>query len=213
MQPSLSNGSSRPGTPGYVSEYQTIAFDEDSTGWTSRFSFKPDAAFSMRNDYYSAAFGNIWIHYSYNVPYCNFYNTQYTSTVTLVTNPEPSFSKTFQTINYEGSTGWALTEIYTDSNIGIPISSASVSYDLTGLQNQLFLNNFKSKENKYYGTILNNTGATGGTIVYGQSMSGIAGFYATSTFEFPDTTQSGVVYTKPAVLFAVSTTFAPSLSN
>lgn len=213
LQPALANGAFRPGKTGYVSEYQTLAFDEDSLGWTSRFSFKPDAGFSMMNDYYTAAFGNIWQHYSYNVPYCNFYNTQYISSVTSVFNPDPSFSKTFQTINYEGTTGWAVTEIYTDSNVGVPISSASVAFDLSALQDQLFLNNFKSKENKYYGTILNNTGADGGTVVYGQSMSGIAGFYEVATFTFPDISQPGVSYSNPAILFSVSSEFAPSLSR
>ena len=213
MQPASSAGAFRPNKTGYVYEYQTLTFDEDSAGWTSKFSFKPDAAFSMRNEYYSAYYGNIWKHYSYNVPYCNFYGTQYTSSVSVVLNPEPSFPKTFQTINYEGASGWALTEIYTDSNVGVPVSSAVVAYDLSNLQDQLFLNNFKSKENKYHATILNNTEASGGTVVYGQSMSGITGFYATGTFVFPDTSQLGVVYTKPTTLFAVSSTFSQSLGN
>jgi hypothetical protein len=213
MQPYLANGAFRQGKTGYVAEYQTVAFDEDSLGWTSRFSFKPDTGFSMMNDYYTTAFGNIWKHYSYDVSYCNFYNTQYISSVTPVFNPDPSFSKTFQTINYEGTTGWAVTEVYTDSNIGVPISSASVAFDLTALQDQLFLNNFKQKENKYYGTILNDTIASGGTVVYGQSMSGIAGFYEVATLIFPDISQPGISYNNPAILFSVSSEFAPSLSR
>ena len=193
--------------------YQTLAFDEDSLGWTSNFSFKPDAGFSLLGNYYTAQNGNLWKHYSANVPYCNFYNTQYTSSVTFVMNPEPSYSKTFQTINYEGSPGWSLTEVYTDSNNGVPITSTTPAVNLTSLENQLFLNNFKVKENKYFGTLINITPPSEGTVVYGQSMSGLAGFYAIGTFTFPDTTQPSVVYTQPATLFAVSSTFAESLSN
>ena len=193
--------------------YQTLAFDEDSLGWTSMFSFKPDVGFSLLGNYYTAQNGNLWKHYSTNVPYCNFYNTQYTSNVTFVMNPNPSYSKTFQTINYEGTPGWALTEIYTDSNGGVPITSASSVVSLAGLEDQLFLNNFKVKENKYFGTLINITPPSEGTVVYGQSMSGLAGFYAVGTFTFPDLTQSPLVFTKPANLFAVSSTFAESLSN
>ena len=193
--------------------YQTLAFDEDSLGWTSMFSFKPDAGFSLLGNYYTAQNGNLWKHYSTNVPYCNFYDTQYTSNVTFVMNPNPSYSKTFQTINYEGTPGWALTEIYTDSNSGVPITSASSVISLAALEDQLFLNNFKVKENKCFGTLINITPPSEGTVVYGQSMSGIAGFYAIGTFTFPDLTQSPLVFTKPANLFAVSSTFAESLSN
>ena len=197
----------------YEEYYQTLAFDEDSLGWTSLFSFKPDAGFSLLGDFYTASNGNIWKHYSTNVPYCNFYNQQYISTVTFVINPDPSYSKTFQTINYEGSPGWEASEIYTDSNSGRPITSATSSINLSSLEDQLFTNNFKIKENKYFGNIINNTIASDGTIVYGQSMSGIAGFYATCTMRFPDTTQPIVSYNKPATLFAVSSTFAQSFSG
>lgn len=213
MQPSLSNGAFTPNKAGFVDEFETVVFDEDSNGWVERTSYRPDAGFSLMNDFFTAYDGNIWRHYSNSVPYCNFYGVQYNSSVTVVFNPDPSFSKTFQTINYEGTTGWALTDLYTDSNVGVPISSASVAFDLTALQDQLFLNNFKSKENKYYGNIINNTIATGGTIVYGQSMSGIAGFYAVGTFTFPDQSQPGVSYNNQAILFAVSSDYAPSLSR
>jgi hypothetical protein len=197
----------------YEEYYQTLAFDEDSLGWTSLFSFKPDAGFSLLGDFYTANNGNIWKHYSTNVPYCNFYNEQYISTVTFVMNPDPSYSKTFQTINYEGSPGWEASEIYTDSNSGRPITSATSSINLSSLEDQLFTNNFKVKENKYFGNIINNTIASDGTIVYGQSMSGITGFYATCTMRFPDTTQSIINYNKQATLFAVSSTFAQSFSG
>ena len=193
--------------------YQTLAFDEDSLGWTSTFSFKPDTGFSLLGNYYTAQNGNLWKHYSTNVPYCNFYGSQYVSSVTFVMNPNPSYSKTFQTINYEGSPGWSLTEINTDSNSGVPITSVSSIANLATLENQLFLNNFKPKENKYFGTLINITPPSEATVVYGQSMSGLAGFYAIGTFTFPDTTQPFVVYTKPANLFAVSSTFAESLSS
>jgi hypothetical protein len=213
MQNAFFVGARRPSILEYEEYYQTLAFDEDSLGWTSLFSFKPDAGFSMLGDYFTANNGNIWKHYSNNVPYCNFYSEQHVSTVTLVINPDPSYSKTFQTVNYEGSPGWAVTEIYTDANSGLPITSATSSSNLSLLEEQLFSNNFKVKENKYYGTIINNTVPNDGTVVYGQSMSGVAGFYATCTMRFPDIMQPTVDYNKQATLFAVSSTFAQSFSS
>jgi hypothetical protein len=210
LQPALSTGASRPGNNGYLTEYKTLAFDEDSLGWTSTFSFKPDNGFSMLGDYYTAADGNIWKHYSTDVPHCNFYGEQYNSSVTIVFNDIPSLSKNFQTVNYEGTPGWALTSIETDFNQGVPITSATMSYDLSALQNQLFSNNFKSKENKFFGNILNVTAATGGSITYGQSMSGITGFYATGTFTFPDTSNPSLTYNDQGVLFAASTGYVNS---
>jgi len=210
MQPALSSGASRPGEAGFVPEFKTLTFDEDSLGWTSRFSFRPDTGFSLLGGYYTTYGGNIWKHYSTNVPYCNFYNTQYVSTVTLVFNDIPSLSKNFQTINYEGTPGWSLTSIETDFSQGVPITSAIASYDLNALQDQLFKNNFKVKENKYFANILNITPAAQGSVVNGQSNSGITGFYAIGTFSFPDQTASGITYNEQAALFAASTEYVNS---
>ena len=205
MQPALTLNASRPSDPGFVNTFETLVFDEDSLGWTSRFSFRPDNGFSLLGNYYTAANGNLWKHYSFNVPRCNFYGSRYSSTVTLVFNGEPSLAKTFQTINYEGSAGWELSEIYTDTSVGARITQSVVPTALTSLQDQLFSNNFKFKENKYFGNILNISPVSDGTIVYGQSMSGINGFYATGTF----VSTSG----SPRLLFAASSTFTISLNN
>ena len=181
-------------------EYQTLAFDEDCTGWTSRFSFKPDLSGSLRNNFYTFKEGNIWKHYadpiSTGVNYCNFYDAQYDANVTLIFNPEVSMSKNFSTLNYEGSTGWALEALYSDSDTAIPILKSSNALTLTEIESQLFQNNFKRKENKYFGTIINSTPATYGEVIYGNSMSGIKGFYSTVKMVFvnPITPQAAELY-------------------
>jgi hypothetical protein len=177
-----------------------LAFDEDCTGWTSRFSFKPDLSASLRNNFYTFKEGNIWRHYAdpiaSGVNYCNFYGDQYDATVTLVFNPEVSMSKNFNTLNYEGSGGWALAELYSNSDIAIPILKSSDAFTLSEIENQLFTNNFKRKENKYFGTIINNTPATYGEVIYGNSMNGIKGFYSTvkMTFVNPSTPTAAELY-------------------
>lgn len=195
--------------PSNSAEYQTLAFDEECNGWTSRFSFKPDLSDSLRNNFYTFKEGNIWRHYADPVTsgknYCNFYNTQYDAEVTLIFNPNVSMSKNFSTLNYEGSTGWALAELYSNSDIALPIAKTMDVNSLAALENQLFANNFKRKENKYFGTIINNTPITYGEIVYGNSMSGIKGFYTTVKMVFVNGTTPTA-----AELFAVSSNYVES---
>jgi hypothetical protein len=170
--------------PANSSYYQTVSLDENTNGWTSRFSYKPDFALSLRNNYYTLKTGNIFKHYAdpiaTGVNYCNFYGVQYNASVKLVLNPDVSLCKNFNTLNYEGSNGWVLNSIYSDSDVGLPISAAAEPLNLLSLEDQLFSNSFKRKENKYFGNLINNTASTFGEVIYGQSINGIKGFYATA---------------------------------
>jgi hypothetical protein len=163
--------------------FQTISFDEDAKGWTSRFSYKPDFGLNLRNNYYTLKDGNIFEHYAdptaTSINYCEFYGVQYNASVKLVLNPEVSMCKNFNTLNYEGSNGWVLNSIYSDSDVGAPISATVEPLSLLGLENQLFSNSFKRKENKYFGNLINTTTSTFGEVIYGQSVNGIKGFYST----------------------------------
>ncbi len=212
MQPPVIIGSRNSTTDGF----QTLSFDEDINGWTSLYSFKPELAGSLRENYFTFKNGNIWQHYvpTSKAGYCNFYGMQYNSKVTLVLNPSVSESKNFNTINYEGSPGWALAELYTDSDRALSISSFVLPTNLTDLQNQLFTTSFKNKENKYFGTIINNTSVGQGEVVYGNSISGIKGYYATAVFQFPDpfsgSGSSSRSQTSLAELFAVSSNYVSS---
>ena len=189
--------------------YQTVSFDEDANGWTSIFSYKPDLGLSLRNNYYTLKNGNIWKHYADPttsfVNYCNFYGAQYNAYIQLILNPNASMSKIFSTLNYEGSSGWALGTFYSDSDVAVPISLAVNSSNLVDLQNQLFTNNFKRKENKYFGTLINNTPVNYGEVVFGQSVNGIKGYYANVRLTY-DASNS----LNRAELYSVSSEYVPS---
>ena len=185
----------------------TLAFDEDTSGWTSFFSYIPNQGVSLRNNYYTFNQGKMYKHYSNNVSRAQFYENKYKSNVTLIFNPNPSQSKSFLTVNYEGTPNWNLESYYTETDTSVPIASYSVPKNSLELQNQLFSNNFKSKENKYFGNILNTTVLKqGGEVVYGNSISGIKGFYATAVFSCDN---SAITSTK-AELFAVSSEYVES---
>ena len=161
------------------------------------------------NNYYTFKQGKIYKHYSASVPKAQFYEDKYKSSVTLIFNPNVSQSKSFLTINYEGTPNWNLTSYNTETDTCVPITSYSVPKNSFELQSQLFSNNFKSKENKYFANILNTTAlAQGGEILYGSSISGIKGFYATAVFTCDNATV--VLVNAKAELFAVSSEYIES---
>lgn len=53
-------------------------------------------------------------HYSYNVNRGNFYGVQNNSSIQFIFNSNPTVSKTFKTIGYEGSNGWKVTSFRSD---------------------------------------------------------------------------------------------------
>ena len=99
-------------------DYKTLTFDERNKGWTSFFTYKPDDMFSSKGNFYSfKASGStsyLYKHYS-NQDRNNFYGTKTPSSIQFVFNPAPSQIKTFKTINYEGSNGWEVTNLISDS--------------------------------------------------------------------------------------------------
>ena len=181
--------------------YKTLNFDEKPKGWVSLFSYNPDQAFSLRNNFYtvkslggtaivngsfsgvstitvtgvqgfvepfstveylvngvpdytkvplgttvvsfntttgsmvlsgnvtvsgtgspfnsdSLTFGSVaklWRHYDTSVNRGNFYGTDNRTSITFVFNPNPTISKTFNTIGYEGSNGWDVNQYLSDN--------------------------------------------------------------------------------------------------
>tara|TARA_Y100001937_G_scaffold101_2_gene126 strand:+ start:3542 stop:5056 length:1515 start_codon:yes stop_codon:yes gene_type:complete len=102
--------------------FSTVTYDEGVQGWTSLFDYEPSQIISIRNKMYTTGiktqgFGNVqglFEHYSLNVPRGQFYGEDYNSTVTVIFNPEPTRSKTFSTINYEGANGWFVQSAISD---------------------------------------------------------------------------------------------------
>jgi len=169
--------------------YNTATFDEDVKGWTSFFSYSPQFMASVGSNFFTLKNGVIYQHYSFdNISntHGKFYDVVYDSTVKIVLNSGPSVMKVFQTINYEGASGWQLTSMQGSPNdtgypgdITLPIGPYTSSSSLADLETAVFSNNFKRKENKYFCNLINNSPADPGEIVFGPSMTGIKGFFAT----------------------------------
>jgi hypothetical protein len=73
------------------------------------------------------------------------------------------------------------------------------------MENSLFKNKFKRKENKYFANLINTSSATQGEVVYGQSISGVKGFFATVEMTATNTATSG-----SNELFSLSSNFSES---
>jgi hypothetical protein len=190
-------------------ESATLSFDEESNGWTSFFSYIPNFGISLRNNFYTINEGKIWKHYINSVPKATFYNNFYKSNVTLVFNPNVSVSKSFLTINYEGTQNWGLTSFYTETDTSAIVQQYFFPSTLSGLEDQLFQNKFKKKENKYFANILNISAVQRGEVEWGQSISGIKGFYSTATFTTDNATVDANLNEK-AELYAVSAEYVES---
>ena len=188
-------------------EIQTLAFDETSNGWTSFFDYVPNQIFSLNNNYFTAKGGKIYQHYEL-APNSNsrsvFYGLQTDSNVTVVFNGAPSMVKNFQTINYEGDSGWRMDSFKTNTDLTLPITSSVFVTTLEQMQNSLLINRFKLKEDKYYADLVNSTPSQNGEILWGSSSSGVKGFFGEVTMSMNNSNVG------KKELFAVSTGFVQS---
>jgi hypothetical protein len=185
--------------------YNTLAFDEDVQGWTSFFDYKPNQGDSLRNDFYTFKNGEIWKHYSTVTNWSNFYGQNNDSIMELIFNPDVSVVKTFKTVNYEGSTGWETISFYTETDISAPVTKAVEIYTLEDMEDQLFINSFKRKEDKYFANLINISTPSTGEIVWGKSMTGVKGMFATTRLRYEN-----AILQKRAELFAVSSEYIES---
>jgi len=215
------------------SNFKTLTFDERSKGWTSFFTYKPQVMFSSRGNFYStttknpSSNGEVYKHYSTSVNRNSFYGiTPPPSSVQFVFNPSPNQVKTFQTINYEGTNGWEVTQLISDEtgfdsylnnwvnreDTIVEGNGANEYKKIYSYNEGLYSENgvsyragFDRKQNKYMAVIPNNTQtAISGEVVFGNQTTGIKAYYATVTM----TTDLITDYGGLKELFAVSSTFA-----
>ena len=193
--------------------YKTAAFDESVLGWTSFFSYKPTYITSLITDFYSFNNGKIYQHNAINSNYGTFYDITYNSDVTIILNSNPSVVKNFKTLNYEGAMGWELQSmVASSSDVTLPIArftppSSTNLNTLSALETNVFANNFKRKENKFFANLINNSSATPGEILFGADSTGVKGFFSTVKIKLQwNTTDSNDInyYTNKKELFSVS---------
>ena len=193
---------------------KTIGFDETSKGWTSFYTYYPEAGFSLNSSMYTFYQGNLYHHYQ-NTNYNVFYEADAKeSNITLAMNSDVSTVKTFKTLAYEGSTGWSASEIKTDldgddattySDLAKDI--AKFTYDFGYDDNNDFINilpsMFEKKENKYFSVLQNGApDPLENEIIFGEQISGVKGMYMNAKLKTTENSKQE--------LFAVSSEVAIS---
>ena len=201
------------------SEYQTLSFDEQVLGWPSKFTYEPAQVFSVKNRFYSVNYnGSLWQHnYESSTPSddtrSRFYGTYSPSNITFIFNPKVSASKVFKTINYEGSAGWEVTAFnaarsFELNDVALPVKSyGEGAYTDGGVT---YYEGFYKKEGKYFANLINNSLPTSGEVVFGDSMSGVKGYYSTVTIQTDASTQVVGQGGKARELFAASSEYVES---
>ncbi len=112
--------------------YLTATFSERSQGWTSFRGYKQEGGLSLNNTYYTFNGGNLWEHHSKNVTRNNFYNSGTQESYLIpVFNDSPSTVKQFNTLSYEGDSGWELEFIRTDIGSTGVLPALATSYTTT----------------------------------------------------------------------------------
>ena len=216
---------------------RTLCFDERPKGWTSFFTYSPDQIFSLRNKYYTTRDNKLYQHYSESVSRGNFYGNRTPSSITLVLNPNPTISKNFKAIAYEGSNGWEAVSAFSDktgrNKNGVYVDTFDSSNRILSFYGGEYVINpsnnqpvkwadysgtlgtaqppynryhagFDRKENKYVANLVNKSTASEGEVIWGDSMSGIKGFYATVKLSTDLVTDVG----GPKSLFSVEGTYS-----
>jgi hypothetical protein len=199
----------------YFDSFDTLYYDESVKGWPSFASFKPTLMGSIRNKFFSFVNGKLYQHYSDTANRGDFYGIgTIKSHITFTFNPNISAQKVFKTLNYEGSNGWEVISMNTkdtsDNFTENRFDTASRIYSYGEGEytsgGVTYYAGFNRKENKYFANIINSSTAKAGEVVYGNSVMGIKGFFATVKIQTDTNTNPG----QAKELFAVSSEYIES---
>jgi len=104
--------------------YYTLNFDETVRGWVSFYGYRPLWLASLKNNFYTFKNSVLYKHYDPGIGftpfdsknYATFYNaeTPAEANISFIFNPNPSVTKNFKTLSYEGSNGWMSDTILSD---------------------------------------------------------------------------------------------------
>ena len=175
----------------------TLGYSLRAEAWASRYSFIPESGITLNNRFYTFKNGKAYLHNSDTADRNTFYGTFSNSEVELIFNDNPMAVKEFLTLSYEGTSGWDVSKIDTESDD----AALTSTWPFVKKENKYFAP-IVSQEN-YYGSTdqsLGSATADDGSTVYIQGArdkSGIKGFYNKVRLENDSTSK--------AELFAVNT--------
>ena len=149
-----------PTTPSFYQPPFTISFDENANAFESFYTYFPEFMGEVNVTLFTFKNGQIWKHGT--SPYCNFYGTQYSASITTVFNTASLDKKTWISVMETGSAIWSCPLIYTQMNTG---GAATKQTSL------LLESDFVTLEAEYQASFLRDSSSPGG-LVEGDSLKG-----------------------------------------
>jgi hypothetical protein len=123
-----------------------IGFLSDKRGWNGFYSFKPEILGTSAEFILSWKDGNLYLHDSPNVPYCNFYGQQFDSRITFVSKLSPLGLKVAQNMRVKASQVWEALSIKTVPN----------AMYKQGMLSRIKRGNWKNFEGDFWASVLRN---------------------------------------------------------
>jgi len=194
--------------------FKTLAFDDKVNGWTSFLTYNPNFGGSVASNFYTWNGANLYKHYS-NDNRNTFYGEFQPSTVTVVSNQNPSLVKHYKTINYEGSNNWKAIEFKSPAEDNISYKAYPIPGNITGRylspNDGIKFAGFVPLEKKYYANVkINDT--TSVTGISALTTTGVKGFFAETILEHqPVNNDKTTNKKKHAELFSVGFNYEQSL--
>ena len=190
-------------------DYRTLCYDDKVQGWTSFFTYKPTFGLSNDNEYYTFNGVDMYKHYSNSAARGSFYGSTFAdpSYIKFIFNDQPNITKSFKTINYEGSTGWSMDSMssVSDNYSGYGMNSINLQQAYTIPKENTVSDGqvigFVKKEDKYFSEIRNKD-----LDVFQDNShfntSGLKGYYVDVTMQYYNPTEG--VNSPKKELFAVN---------
>jgi hypothetical protein len=144
-----------------------VSFNEKSKGWVSFKSFIPQTGLSINGEYLTGAEGvvgidggnndivdvAVWSHHDETIDTNKFYGKQYTSTIDILFNDEPSTVKGFSSIKYEGSQAKVDQNLSDNQHYNLVSKSGWYVESIKTDQQEGNISEFISKEGKWFNNI------------------------------------------------------------
>ena len=196
-------------------DYKTLSFDDRVNGWTSFHTYKPRFGGSLSNKFYTWNSSDLYEHYS-NDNKNTFYGEFNPSTITVVSNQNPSLVKYYKSVNYEGTKNWKVIDLFSPADDDNNYNAYPIPGNITGryfdsYDGSLNYAGFTPLEKKYYGQIKINDALTISGIS-ALNTTGIKGFFTEVTFEHEPVDNNKTLNIKNhAELFSVGFNYEQSL--
>ena len=197
-----------------ISDFKTIVFSDKVNGWSSFVTYNPSFGGSLGNNFYTFDKNELYKHYDQSQSKNTFYGSFQPSTITVVSNQNPSLVKHYKTINYEGTNNWKVIEMFSPAEDFENYNAYPIPGNITGRYVQegvVKFAGFTPLEKKYYGNvIINDTSSITG--INNLNTTGIKGFFAEATLEHqPVNNDNTVNLNKHAELFSLGFNYEKSL--